>query len=157
MKIRTNIFSAVIIFLLIVTSGTLYCQSSGFGAGIKIGEPTGLTAKYWVSQTNSFTGTFGYSMLRADKMIYVGVDYLYHNYDLIKSEEELPVFYGFGTRIRAGRNDQGSFGIRGVGGISWHMKPQPVEIFVEFAPVFRLFPSTGLDLEAGLGARYYFK
>lgn len=136
-------------------SGYALAQNSGFGAGLKFGQPTGLTAKYWLGGNNALSGSLGYSLL-ADGNFYLSVDYLYHSFGLVKSTEEFPVFYGFGARFIAKESDGGSFGIRGVGGISWHSKQYPLEVFVEFAPVFRLLPTAGLDLDAALGGRYYF-
>jgi hypothetical protein len=37
------------------------------------------------------------------------------------------------------------------------MKENPVEFFVEVAPVVDLVPDTDADFEAALGIRYYFK
>jgi len=40
------------------------------------------------------------------------------------------------------KSSENSFGVRGVIGANWSLENAPIELFIEMAPVFRLFPST---------------
>ncbi len=42
-------------------------------------------------------------------------------------------------------------------GITHLLAQEPIDLFFELAPVLNLGPDTGLDLEGGIGIRYYLK
>lgn len=152
---RSYLISTFLIVLYFCSQSA--AQSSGFGLGIKVGEPTGLNGKYWLSSGNAVSATVGYSFISDNHALRLSADYLfYHNPDLIKSQETLPVFFGLGVRLNTTEHNSSAFGIRGVTGISWWSKQAPVDVFFEFAPVFNLAPSTSLDLDVCLGIRYFF-
>jgi len=144
-----------IIFLLIFVNISK-AQDKGFGLGIMIGEPTGLSAKYWTSSTNAFDFGLAYSFVQKYSAVSIHADYLYHDFNVIKSDYRLPVYYGFGARIRFVNNSDNALGARGVVGIAWLNNKLPLDVFFEIVPVFNLIPSTSLNLDIALGARYYF-
>ncbi len=144
------------VILIVFSLSDLSAQDKGYGAGIILGAPTGISGKYWLDKTNAIDAAIGYSFLENASRFSFHVDYLYHNYSIIKSSIVVPVYYGFGLRMRFKSGEEGSVGIRGVLGASLYLRDQPIELFVEIAPSFRLLPSTALDFDAGLGARYYF-
>ncbi|MEG8947665.1 hypothetical protein [Rosettibacter firmus] len=146
----------LIILILFVTCN-LFAQVNGFGIGVMIGEPTGFSAKYWVNNTNAFDGGLAYSFVRKNSAVSLHIDYLYHNYSLIKSNYRIPVYYGFGARLRFIENEENSLGARGVIGLVWLSDNLPLDVFVEFVPVFNIFPATALNLDLAIGARYYLK
>jgi hypothetical protein len=132
-------------------------QDKGFGLGLIIGEPTGISAKYWIDGDNAFDFGLAYSFVQKFSAMSLHADYLYHAFDVIKSDYRLPVYYGFGARIRFVNNSDNSLGARGVIGIAWLNDNLPIDVFFEVVPVFNLIPSTALNLDIALGARYYFK
>lgn len=134
-----------------------FAQDKGFGLGIMIGEPTGFSAKYWLNNKNAFDGGLAYSFVKKHNAVSLHADYLYHNYDLIKSNYKIPIYYGFGVRMRFIENEDNSLGARGVIGAVWLSDNLPIDVFIEFVPVFNLFPATELNLDLAIGARYYFK
>ncbi len=156
MKFKNLIFTT---FLFIVISIPVFAQESGFGVGFKIGEPTGINGKYWYSSSNALDFTVGASVFKKNSSVHISISHLYHNYDLIKSQTEFPVYYGFGINILTSKVGSSAFGIKAIGGILWMSEDAelPIDIFFEAAPVFRLFPTTGLDLDVSFGARYFFK
>lgn len=134
----------------------IYAQDRGFGAGIIMGEPTGLSAKYWFSENNAFDFGLGYSLVKDDSEFSFHFDYLYHLDEIFQTSVLLPVYYGFGFRYRAEEHSESSFGVRGVVGIAWWSNELPIDIFAEVAPVFKLLPETKLAVDAGIGIRYFF-
>ena len=84
-------------------------------------------------------------------------DYLWHGWQVLPqpTQGKLPVYIGLGAQIRAFRDAE--FGIRAVAGAAYWLPNNPVEIFLEIVPVFRLTPDAGVGLDGGLGLRYYFK
>ncbi len=150
-----KILFASISLLFFFQSTIILSQDKGLGVGVILGDPTGLTAKYWTSELNAVDLGIGYSFMGAGSGLAIHVDYLYHVHSLIKSEEKLPVYYGFGLRFRFPTNESNVFGVRGVVGILWYPKTMPVEFFAELAPSFRLLPDAALDFSFGIGGRYY--
>jgi len=146
----------VAIIFLLIFANISKAQDKGFGLGIMIGEPTGLSAKYWTSNTNAFDFGLAYSFVQKFSAVSIHADYLYHDFNVIKSDYRLPVYYGFGARIRFVNNSDNALGARGVVGIAWLNHKLPLDVFFEVVPVFNLIPSTSLNLDIALGARYYF-
>lgn len=135
-----------------------------FGLGIIVGEPTGLSAKYWTSSTTAFDFALGWGFIdennngndNGDNWIHFHMDYLWHSFDAISSTERFPIYYGIGGRLNAREGDNTSLAIRGVIGIAWMPHDAPFDIFFELAPSLRLTESTGFAIDGGFGGRYYF-
>ncbi len=141
--------------LLFISLGKSYAQENKFGLGVMVGAPTGISAKYWVSEDNAFDFGLAYSFVETHNALSIHADYLYHENRWFPKFDRLDFYYGYGVRIRA-NSDQTSLGLRGVAGLDLMLKQAPVDIFLEIAPVFKLVPSTALNLDCSLGARYYF-
>jgi len=145
----------VVVLLILFFSINNYGQDNGLGIGVMIGEPTGLSGKYWLNDTNALDFGLAYSFVRKHSAVSMHVDYVYHNFDVIQSKYRIPIYYGFGARIRLVNDDDNSLGARGVIGVAWLSDRVPFDVFLEIAPVFNLFPSTSLNLDAAIGARLY--
>lgn len=145
----------LIIFFLVAAANTLP-QSKGFGLGFIVGEPTGIAAKYWTSSQNALDFALGYSFARKYNRFRIHIDYVWHNENLIRSAERFPVYYGIGGKFQAYDSENSSLGVRGVLGIMWYPRRVPIDIFLEVAPVLRLVPATDFDIDAALGARFFF-
>ena len=148
--------SLSIVILLFVFSN-IQAQDSGFGAGVMFGSPSGFSGKYWLNNNNAVDFGLGYSFIDGHEKISLHADFLYHLEDVIDSPKRMPLYYGFGARLKAQEDSGGSLGARGVIGITWLVDKEPLDVFLEFAPVFKLFPATELDLDASIGVRYFFK
>lgn len=147
-------FLVLSIFVLTISS-SIYSQEKGFGLGIIIGEPTGLSAKYWTSESNAFDFGLGYSFSPKNSRLHLHADYLFH-LRLTNTSEKFSLYYGPGVRIKTREDDDSVLGIRGALGITWIPRNTPLDFFFEVVPVFTLIPATSFDINAGLGARYYF-
>jgi hypothetical protein len=142
-------------------------QEHGFGLGIIIGEPTGISAKLWTSHMNAFDFGLGWSIggdrlgkyngvYDGNRRIHFHMDYLWHAFDAIHSSERFPLYYGIGGRINNGAGYDGSIAVRGVFGIAWLPHGAPVDVFLELVPSLQLTSATGFGIDAGFGARYFF-
>jgi hypothetical protein len=134
-----------------------------FGIGIIAGEPTGLSVKYWLDDTQAIDGAAAWSFWDDDGF-QLHADYLWHNFDLIAPgppQGKLPIYYGVGARLKFeednGKGDDGDtvFGIRGPLGISYLFEAGRFEAFGEIVPVLDLAPDVDLDLQLAVGLRYY--
>ncbi|MFH0736735.1 MAG: hypothetical protein V1773_19450 [bacterium] len=155
---------ALVMMMIIIKP--ISAQDRGFGLGLVLGEPTGLSAKLWTSKVNAFDFGLGVSV-GGDRISYKGnydngsrvhfhMDYLWHSFSAISSTERFPLYYGIGGRFNSGGGYDGSFGVRGVLGIAWLPRSTPLDIFVELVPVLQLTATTGFGFDAGVGVRYFF-
>lgn len=129
-------------------------QQKGFGLGIIVGEPTGISAKGWVSNTNAVDLGLAW-WFHWQGNIHVHADYLWHFPNVVKSTEHFVLYTGLGGRIAAGRGS-GILGVRIVGGFAWWARSIPLDVFVELAPILDLAPATELSANGGIGVRYFF-
>lgn len=155
MFLRKFIISVIV--LLSFTAIKVYSQDKGFGLGVILGEPTGLSGKYWLDESHAVDFGFAYSFVHPNNTLSIHADYLFHRFDLIRSEVPFPVYYGFGGRVHLGNKDGNTLGARGVIGVLWMHPIVPIDVFVELAPVFNLFPETSLHFDLAIGGRYYFE
>jgi hypothetical protein len=143
------------ICLLAACTGPLWAQKAGeFGAGVVLGNPTGITGKYWLNSSKALDGGLGFD---SDVMIYG--DYLWHSYTVVPqpAEGKMPLYLGLGLQVGdTHRHFSNDLGLRAVGGISYWLPRNPVELFFELVPVFHLSEHGGSELNAGIGLRYYF-
>jgi len=121
-----------------------------------LGEPTGFSGKYWLSQSNALDFGLAYSFIKSRSAFSIHSDYLFHAKNIFFESIQFSTYYGFGARIRFANGEKSILGARGVAGILWMDKAAPIDIFFEIAPVFNLFPETSLQLDCAVGARYYF-
>ncbi|PKL81930.1 MAG: hypothetical protein CVV24_12720 [Ignavibacteriae bacterium HGW-Ignavibacteriae-3] len=155
-----KLINVVLIAVLFITLSSIksYSQDKGFGLGVSLGEPTGLNGKYWLNSSNALDFGLAYSFVHTKSTYSLHADYLFHNSELIKSSRRLPIYYGVGARLHFGNGNKGTLGARGVIGLVWMpMAAAPVDVFIEFAPVFNLFPETSLHIDLSIGGRYYFE
>jgi len=135
-----------------------------FGLGLIVGEPTGLSMKYWLDDEHAIDGAAAWTFSDNDSFELHG-DYLWHNFDLIVPEStsgKVPVYYGLGARVKfkddnGHHDDKAAFGIRVPLGIGYLFAEAPFDLFAEIAPILDLTPDTDLEINAAVGVRFYFK
>jgi len=148
-------------------------HSGELGLGFILGEPTGLTAKYFVDTKHAIDFGLAYSF---GSFVLIYIDYLWHYYDPFRSSRkksdkflrQLSLYVGAGgalliagssTSNRAftnnGRNSVG-VGFRIPLGIEWRPGDPSIGIHLELAPGIGLVPGLYGFLMGGIGIRYYF-
>lgn len=138
----------------ILLTNFTYSQSRGFGLGIVLGEPTGLSAKLWTTSSNAFDFAAAWSF-KGDGHLLLQADYVWHSFDLIRvSSGRLPLYYGIGGRVILA--DDPLLGIRIPLGLNYQFDSAPIDIFAEIVPILDLVPSTDFDLGGGIGVRFWF-
>ncbi len=158
---------AVIVWSLFFGKQSSFAQGNGFGIGLIIGEPTGISAKLWTSEYTAFDFGLGWSV-RGDRFgrydgyysgqnsVHVHADYLWHSFVAINSSERFPLYYGIGGRLHDGAGYNSSLAVRGVFGIAWIPRETPIDVFLELVPTLQLTTSSGFGIDAGIGVRYFF-
>jgi len=155
-------FIMVLGFMLILIK-PIAAQDHGFGMGIILGEPTGLSAKAWTSNDNAFDFAIAWSFNKYhhdndyynDGSVLLQADYVWHFFNAISvSSGKLPIYVGVGARVVLA--DDPSFGVRIPVGIDYLFANAPIDIFLELVPILDLSPSTDFGIGAGIGIRYWF-
>ena len=123
------------------------------GAGVVLGVPFGVTAKYWLDPEYAAQSHLGVS----DGDFTMSADLL-KNFDKVLPRKvpdfRMPLYAGVGLKLKSERET--FFGIRFVGGVSMFHSKKPIEFFAEVAPVLRLAPSEGGAFDGAVGVRRYF-
>lgn len=153
--IKRILFAAM---LLVAFAGSAFAQTEGLGIGVMIGEPSGLSVKYWLDKSTAIDGGAAWSM-NNDRGFQIHADYLIHKFDLIAvSGGSAPVYYGIGGRLTSGNNNHdGRLGVRIPIGVAYIPSSIPFDFFVELAPIVDLIPETSAEINLSIGARFYFK
>lgn len=138
----------------VMLSSMAVAQDRGFGLGIILGEPTGISGKYWTSSRNAIDGGLAWSF-RNHGYFHAHADYLWHFSDLSQTRERFVPYIGIGGRIGA-ESESARLGVRIVGGIAFLPRNTPLDIFLEIAPILDLAPATEMRLNGGIGIRFFF-
>lgn len=145
------VFSAL---LVLCFSGMAKAQQSGFGIGVILGEPTGISFKNWASSTTAVDGGAAWSFAHHGSL-HLHVDFLVHDFNLTEVEKgKLAVYYGIGGRFKSQKRER--FGVRVPVGLCYIPQKAPIDLFLEIAPLLDLAPATEFGLTGGMGIRYYF-
>jgi hypothetical protein len=128
-----------------------------FELGLYLGEPTGLSAKYWINRQNAIEGIAAWAFSQG--FLVVSADYLFNFPDIVKIEgETFPLFIGAGAIMRVDMGSGGgiSAGIRFPVGALYIFREFPLEISLELVPGLYVFPDTLFLAMGGIGIRYCF-
>ena len=154
--------AALALVLLGALAGLTFAESNhNFGLGIMLGEPTGLSAKLWSSQTMAWDAGAAWSFVNGG-YFQIHSDLLFHNFKLFEVETgRMSLFYGPGARVKFGARDEFGDGgtvvsIRGVVGLAYEFQETPLELFIEVVPMLDIVPSTAANMAGAIGFRYYF-
>ena len=129
-------------------------QKGTFGLGFIIGDPTGISMKFWTKETDAVEIALGWKKKETE----LHADYLWHNFDLLPVKNgRLPVFYGVGIGVKLKEDEDNKIGIRTIVGLEYLFDAVPLDFFLQIAPVLQLTPESKVKGEAALGFRFFFK
>ncbi len=152
--LKTGLKKKWIVLFLLLGHLSASAQPKGLGLGVIIGEPTGISFKKWMNKSRAIDGALAWSFGDKDAL-HLHADYLFHNRRLLHIDQHsIPFYYGVGGRFRF--EDNNTFGIRFPLGLTFFLVEVPIDLFIEIVPIMNLAPETDLDLNAAIGARYYF-
>ena len=142
-------------YVLVFVSSIKSLYANEFSLGVAAISPTGLSAKFWLADKHAidFFGSWSFS---SDKYNF-HADYLIHDFNLLKVDENpMAFYYGVGARIKDEEKEDLIIGIRMPFGISYLMSKVPIDVFGEVAPRVNIVPSTNFGLDVMIGIRYRF-
>jgi len=146
--------SCACLFFALVLVTSARAQDQGFGLGVILGEPSGLSGKSWLSKKTALAGAVAWSLTK-DEALHIHLDHLFHDFNSMAVEEgTLALYYGFGGRIKFAH--QSTISVRIPIGLNYLFANAPVDFFLEIVPMLDLVPSTEFALNGGFGIRYFF-
>ena len=157
------IFSLAVVFCSYFAAQAQDYQSA---IGVRLGFPSSLSFKHFISEKGALEGMLGFRSYSGYSWINIGGLYEHHN--SFPSAEGLRWYYGGGASVFMYRFDNGflrdddanvSIGIMGVLGLDYKFTNAPVNLSLDWSPVFVL---NGYNNGFGsdhfsLGARYTFR
>ncbi|MFC1513784.1 hypothetical protein ACFL5P_02130 [candidate division KSB1 bacterium] len=145
----------LIIFASLLLSTQAFAQRDGFGLGIVLGEPTGISGKFWQTQSTAINGAIAWAFGKEDAF-HIHADYVFHDFDRFEVDRgSMPFYFGIGGRIAS--NDVDDYiGARFPIGIEYILEDNPLHVFFEIVPIFDIIPATDFDMNVGIGIRYFF-
>ncbi len=129
---------------------------AGFGAGLVVGSPSGLSLAWRMPGSTMVQAAVGWSL--QENTLSANVDYVF---DLTTIQQDStpdiswPVYMGAGGRVRMGVDDAG-LGARVPVGIRMEPHDLKLDVYMELAPFVMLVPYTDAGLDFNLGVRFYF-
>ena len=162
---KTNVITVLAVAMVLCGIANA-APRDGMGIGVIVGEPTGISLKKWIGDDRALDAGIAWSFSENDSL-HLHADYLFHRFDLMSGPEvkgQLPLYFGIGARVKLkeenngrGRNDGDALvGVRVPLGISYLFADAPFDLFAEIVPVLDVAPDTDFDLNAAIGARFYF-
>ncbi len=152
MKLSKGLKLLLTLFFLIY--GTSIAKPKTFGIGFIVGDPTGISLKYWLDPKHAIAGGLAWAL---GGYLYMHGDFLIHNKNLLRDlnirEGSFVLHYGVGAKVELSHS--AVVGIRIPLGVNFIFKRIPFDIFFEIAPVVNLIPATTLDINGGIGFRFY--
>ena len=145
------------VFLLIFTATSAHAfERNKFGIGVMAGDPSGITAKYMLDNTNGIDFAVGWSTSGSNEY-YFSSDYLFHIYDVVQiSKIVSPLYWGGGVRYINREKRDNKFGLRIPVGIEFLFLNNRLGAFGELVPLLDFTPDTDFDVEFGIGVRFFF-
>ena len=146
-------------FLILCSLQHAHAQQGGFGLGIILGAPTGISAKFWLSEHTAVdmaaAWAFRSTRRQVKSEIQFHANYLSHNFELFPVRKgKLPLYYGIGGRVNLGYDTRLSAPI--PVGLNYLFHNAPLDIFWEIVPMLDLIPATEFKLDAAVGMRFWF-
>lgn len=146
----------IIVAILTVSSASfaVAAQPKNLSIGVILGQPTGLSAKLWLSQTSAVDLAAAWNFLPVGSL-YLQADYLYHIYHLFNVKKgKLPIYFGVGGSVAL--QPTTTIGLRVPVGLEYLFPDAPLDLFVEVGFGISLYPATQFQGSGGVGIRYTF-
>ena len=138
----------------LATCGTAEAQGRGFGLGIIVDDPTGISTKLWIGKSTAIDAEIAWSH-DGDDFFYLHGDFLFHDQHFSQDVKgKFLTYYGIGAKVEFA--DSNKVGLRIPLGINYIFPKAPLDVFFEIVPLLDLVPATEGDLKAAIGIRFVF-
>ena len=154
---KRAISSLIAAILLIIAPFAAHCADyGGFGVGIIIGAPTGLSVKGWVGPHQAFDGAASWTTSGNDESLYLHADMLFQKPNALHLDPSIHLDWHYGLGMAMRFKNETEMGLRIPIGVDYSLTEIPLEFFAEIVPVVLLAPDTEFDFDGGIGVRIFF-
>jgi hypothetical protein len=144
----------LLVLLAVLWSAPARAESGAFGLGLILGQPTGITGAYQLSDRTAIDAALGLGWVD-DRKFYLHVEFLYFLPTLVSGNSAaLSAYLGIGGFFFAHKDPV--FGARAPFGLSLDFTSVPLQLFLEASLLLAIVPGVDLDVRGALGFRYYF-
>jgi hypothetical protein len=152
MNLKSMKKTLIVLFTACVIMGMSYVRADAQSTelGVIVGEPTGLSAKFWTSGNSAID--FAAAWSSGGDTIHIHSNYLAHMWLNNRS-----AFYvGLGGRVLL--KDSSELAARVPLGLQINLARGRLGLFMELAPMLDIIPETGsgIDINGALGLRFRF-
>ncbi|MBK9256111.1 MAG: hypothetical protein IPM42_11535 [Saprospiraceae bacterium] len=135
----------LLVALFVLSFSGIQAQEYNTAVGLRLGYPTALTGKKFISDRNAIEAIVGFRSFSG--FSYIGITGLYQVYNPIQSVEGLSWFYGGGANVylysfkSSFVGDSGSnlsLGLAGIIGLDYKFKDIPLNLSLDWLPIFSL-------------------
>ena len=147
---------SILLFLLtaLAACGAADAQGKGFGLGIIVDDPTGISTKLWIGKSTAMDAEVAWSD-DGDDFFYLHGDFLFHDQHLSQEVKgKFLTYYGIGAKVEFA--DSNKVGLRIPLGTNYIFPRAPLDVFLEIVPQLDFAPATEADLKAAIGIRFVF-
>ncbi len=144
----------LVAFAAVLWSAPARADKGGFGLGLIVGQPTGITGAYELSDRVAIDAALGLGWVD-NRHFYLHVEADFFLPLASGSSVALSGYIGVGGFFFDVGNDPG-LGVRVPFGLSLDFAQAPVQIFLELPILLFLTPDNDVDVRGALGFRYYF-
>lgn len=135
-------------------------QDSGFGLGLIVGDPNGVSMKGFLNDRIAIDGAIGFSLLNGNHL-YAHADFLWNHHLMDFDRAWMKLHFGVGPKlgmffVDEPADDFIAVGARAPVGLTFGFERVPIDVFVEIGAGLWIVPNADFDLDAAAGARYFF-
>ena len=144
----------LVVLLAVLWSVPARADSGQFGVGLIVGQPTGITGAYDLSDKSAIDAAVGLALFD-NRDLYVHVEYTYTPFVLVHGGDlDLSAYLGVGGWfVSAGK---AVLGVRVPFGLSLDFNTAPIQIFLEASVLVAIVPDPDGTVRGAAGFRYYF-
>jgi len=157
---RTLMISGLLLIALAGIAQAAHASHGNVGLGIQLGEPTGITAKFWLDRTSAIDATVGWNLISDRFTLQAG--YLYH-FPLDVPTGSLAAYVGAGGLLGGGgypldhpHYPEAYIYLAGRIPLGLEYIYDPISFYAELDPLIVLIPATDFGIGGGIGFRFYF-
>ena len=152
--VRHSLLPVLALGLLLAGASAARAQGTGFGLGLIVGAPTGLSMKYKVSEGFAVDGALGLGFIGGNDVV-LHVDALWELDLKSWPSGQLDIYLGIGGKTGSKKKDF-LLGMRAPLGAAFNFRELPFDVFVEVAAGLWILEDVSLHADGALGGRYYF-
>ena len=128
----------------------------GFGVGVIVIEPTGVSVKGWLDNNSAANLAVGWPK----DATHIHLDYVFHNFSAVRVDDgDLALYMGIGGRLKlwddSAKDDE--VAVRIPLGVDYMFEGGRLDLFLEVVPALVVAPNSDFDVNAALGVRFFVK